>query len=667
METLLLSIGKYFFENINIFFTLFTFFYGVLILFLHNKSCPNLLTLSLVCSLVGIYLSINGIILIGVIFLILSISLLCITNLNLNFKTDFNELHRYIYIFSIIAIALGIYFRFSSLETIPNTFEGELAPYMAGATSLKGMFLANKGVDGPWAPLGILYYLPIYISYQIFGTTLYAVRFSSALVGLLTIFVLLFTTKKLFNYKVALITGILFSLNYLHIGWDRTDVHPHGVTAWPGLLICLATFNYFQNRNLINSAVLIFLMGLCWNQYPSGQTQVIIPIITFLILSLKSKVKIYDYKIITTLVLGCCCWYFSLIASYFLADGSIELLNPFTLTTQRTSWGNTSEHLSLMDKIFFLASTWIIHFKDVVLGLIYKAPFLHHQDFVALYPFYQPRTYPFLLIPFFLLGLIALFKNLKNTSSNVIIAFLISSILPGILSESPVPKRLSVFYLVADLISAIGIYYFISLTLPDVKKYKLVTLIITLSTSLFFVSALWYYCFFSGNIFNKGIPIEVLHAEKIESLIKPNALIIADINKDYNEGEFGLLLLDALSNRQNQPTFISFSNSSTRIFEYTKNPYLAYLNSLQPPNHWFYKWTKFRDIPFNEYMDTKWSRFIFIIQDKSAIEDINLYFDKIKIIKQNCINVLNGNITEIKLDKGPSFQDEMTVLVCDTK
>ena len=84
------------------------------------------------------------------------------------------------------AIGLATGFRFFALNRIPSYFEGELSPYMIGATSLKGMLLANAGWHGPWAPLGLLYYLPIYPMTTFAGTTVLAVRLASALIGVLT-------------------------------------------------------------------------------------------------------------------------------------------------------------------------------------------------------------------------------------------------------------------------------------------------------------------------------------------------------------------------------------------------------------------------------------------------------------------------------------------------
>jgi hypothetical protein len=122
--------------------------------------------------------------------------------------------------------ALGLFFRTYALNQITHGFDGELACYMAGATSLKGMLLANEGIHGPWAPLGVLYYLPMYVTTKFLGTTLLAVRLSSALVGLLTIFPLFVLVWMIAGKRAGLFAAFLFALDCLHIGWSYNVAYP---------------------------------------------------------------------------------------------------------------------------------------------------------------------------------------------------------------------------------------------------------------------------------------------------------------------------------------------------------------------------------------------------------------------------------------------------------
>ena len=87
-----------------------------------------------------------------------------------------------------LAIAIvAVFFRYYALNRVLDFFEGDLACYMAGATDLQGMLLANIGWEGPWAPMGILYYLPFWVMTAIAGSTVLAVRLASAVIGVLTL------------------------------------------------------------------------------------------------------------------------------------------------------------------------------------------------------------------------------------------------------------------------------------------------------------------------------------------------------------------------------------------------------------------------------------------------------------------------------------------------
>jgi 4-amino-4-deoxy-L-arabinose transferase-like glycosyltransferase len=87
--------------------------------------------------------------------------------------------------------------------------------------------------------LGILYYIPIWIMVKIHGVTLLALRLSSAFFGVLTVPLLYWMVRRFFGVAAASVAAWLFVFDQLHIGWSRTDIHPHGVTVWPALLVCL--------------------------------------------------------------------------------------------------------------------------------------------------------------------------------------------------------------------------------------------------------------------------------------------------------------------------------------------------------------------------------------------------------------------------------------------
>jgi hypothetical protein len=496
------------------------------------------------------------------------------------------------------------------------------------------------------------------------------VRFSSAIVGIFTIVVLFFASQRIFNLKIALVSTCIFSLNYLHIGWSRTDVHPHGVTAWPALLVLLTTFLFFEKKSLdkLRAIFLIFAMALSWHQYPSGQSAVAIPFITTIILLISGSVKTRQLKyILPTLTVGAIFWYLGLPLSYYLADGRWDFLNPFTLTTVRASWGNTSEHINTLDKVLFVVNQsfrYLLLFLD---SLVHKTTYIHHQDYLAFIPNTHPRTYAFFLIPFTLLGLSQTIKNCGQPRFAALIGILFAALAPGILSESPVPKRLSVTFLVLDIISSVGLVTSIELLYQSNRKlsYKLFNIIF--AGFVLFGSCFHVFGFLSGNQYTKHIPIELTLAKTIQGELKSNTLILAHLPKDYDLGKIIFLLLDDLFDQRNQPIFFSITNSFEQLKSYANNPQFALQDEKKFRISWIYQWTKLRDIFDNLDPNNSWSRIVFLLQYQKDQEPQTDFENRIKLIQDLCAAKINRISSTKILEAELSFQNPIALITCEQK
>ncbi len=106
---------------------------------------------------------------------------------------------------------LAIAVRLFAINRLPADFEGELAPYYLGATALDGILPANAGAGGPWAPMGLLFYVPLYLSTQFFGATLLAVRFSAAAVSLATLGLLYYFVLGAYGRTAAILAATFSS------------------------------------------------------------------------------------------------------------------------------------------------------------------------------------------------------------------------------------------------------------------------------------------------------------------------------------------------------------------------------------------------------------------------------------------------------------------------
>ena len=548
----------------------------------------------------------------------------------------------------LIIVAIGIFFRFFHLDTIVNTFEGELAPYYVGATSLKGLFIANKGIDGPWAPLGVLFYIPIYIAIKCLGSTLVAVRISSAVVGTGTLILLYFVIRRVATHSIALLSAALFAVNSLHIGWSRTDVHPHGVTTWPALLIIYTSYLFFEKYTFRYALLLIGAMALSWHQYPSGQSAVIIPwLILFATIIIPKSRKTLSLKhfslTLCVLIIGSLFWYLGLPTAYYFADGHWQFPNPFTLTSQRTSWGNTSEVMSVPSQVWFVVSQATEYLIAFFSGLTFKNIYAFHQDFLIELPGLYWRTYPVFLNPFLFLGAIYCIRNYQVRWCQLVLAMAIAALLPGILAERPYAKRMSVVFAALDWLSAVGLYVFYQSLSEASKRQSLILKSIFLAGYVFYVGWLSY-AWFSGRQFQIGVPAEIFVAKLLSEDIVPGTLLTTDLGKDYDEGKFFYLLNDTIANPKNYPVKINVTSIYGRSM----------------PEHWIHQWSQFADVESKNPSDV-FHRFIFLFQNRSLKNDE--LSEKITLLTNQCEKT-GKKVRVNHFEETLSFTNAMTEVVC---
>ncbi|MFO0417042.1 MAG: ArnT family glycosyltransferase, partial [Pseudomonadota bacterium] len=505
----------------------------------------------------------------------------------------------------IVALILRTY----ALNHIVNGFEGELSPYSAGATSLKGMLLANRGTNGPWAPLGILYYLPIYLTTSLFGTTLHALRLSSVLVGMLTLPLVYLLASRVAGRTAGHVASALFALNCLHIGWSRTDIHPHGVTTWPTLLLCWALINAFDTRKVSWGCVVAFLMGLTWHQYPSGQSAVAIPLLALGMYWLFNRFRLaLTWPQNTMVGVGVLLWIVGLPLSYYLADGRWFVKNPFTLTGPRALWGGDVGSSSPLGAAFAVFATAMRQLADVVMGIFYKQPYFFHQEWVPYAFGFNARTVPWIEAPFIAAGFAILLRHIKRFEVVVLLAWLIAGVLPGILSEHAYPKRLSTVFPALDIIAAIAIAYIVSVVISAARPLRqalaVSVVIISLAGYTAFLSNVW----FSGRFWKYGEPADINMARQFSESITPGTVVIADLNRGYEGGKYLYLLLDHLASKANRPN----------VFTVTTNPMMSRLidQPTEAPRYALdtlaYIWTKLRNHREELASNTEWSKILFV-------------------------------------------------------
>lgn len=520
----------------------------------------------------------------------------------------------------LLVILVGIFFRVYAINHVTDYFEGELSPYSAGATSLKGMFVANRGLGGPWAPLGIMYYVPIYFLANVFGATVVSLRLASAVVGIFTILVLYFLARRLVGRSGALFASALFSLNCLHIGWSRTDVHPHGVTAWPAMLICLALIKAHETRTLVWGVVLAGLMGLSWHQYPSGQSAVAIPIVATILFCVFNWCRTpLSRGQLVCVAIGVVLWFLGLPLSYYIADGQWIFLNPFNLTGPRALWGEQGGK-PLVSTILFVLISAAQHAWDIVQGIFYRVPLMFHQEWVPTFPGFYPRSVPWLEVPFVVVGLIFLCSRIRKFESAVILSWLVVAVLPSILSEGSWLKRFSTLFPCLDIIAGVGFFILLGSMRGQIGKCS-TGVVATISLLLLVgLSAFTAHVWFSGRFWKYGRTAEIDNVELIQPFITPGTIVIADVNKGYDYGKYLYLLLDHVTSPKARPNVLLWT-SSAMLDQLIEDPLLA---TQLAPQTLPYNWTKLRSQVDEVRRDFNWTRVLFIIQsgESAAAPDV---------------------------------------------
>lgn len=529
-------------------------------------------------------------------------------------------------------LGVALLFRVYALNTLFSVFEGELSHFAAAGSSIKGMFVANKGIGGPWSPLGILYYVPIYLTTKLVGTTLLSLRLSSVVIGIITIPCIYLLASRLAGRVAGHLAAALFALNTLFIGWGRSDVHPHGSTTWPTLLLCFALIKAFDTQKWSWFTAVVALMTLAWHQYPSGQSAVAIPLIAIGLYWLSNRRQLpFSAPVCAFISFGVILWYLGLPVSYMVADGNFEVRNPFNLTGPRASWSQDQVPNSVFAGALIVAQKALGHVGDVFQGLFYKQPYLCHQEWLPKLGNSYTRSVPWLEMPFVFLGFVMLWRSRMRFESLVMVAWIIAALAPGVLSERAYPKRLSTFYPAIDILCAMSVATLL-LQLKEMRVWMKGVLIAGACLAAVCYGAINSYYWFSGNGWKQGEPVEVSLAQKLAGKINKDTLVISHIQQGNDEGKYTYLLIDHLSAPLNRPngwltlTGEEFNRLLKRPLEFQD-----FARRDIP-----YQWTKLRD-QLQETVEYKgWKRVLFVIHPMQPNRTPNE--QQIQSVMQRCRN-----------------------------
>ncbi|MBC7074455.1 glycosyltransferase family 39 protein, partial [Candidatus Parcubacteria bacterium] len=191
-------------------------------------------------------------------------------------------MERKIKIFFFCAIfALALFFRFYKLKDLPPGLYPDVAIYANDAfytlktKNFKVFYEENNGREGLW-----MWILAIF--FKIFGTNVFVIKASCAILGVLTVFGIYLLTKSLYEKEgLALFSSFLLAISFWHVNFSRIGFR---VITWP--LISSFAF-YFLIEGLKTLKTKFFILagiffGLGFYTYTSFRLSVfVLPFLLF--------------------------------------------------------------------------------------------------------------------------------------------------------------------------------------------------------------------------------------------------------------------------------------------------------------------------------------------------------------------------------------------------
>ncbi len=254
-----------------------------------------------------------------------------------------------------------------------------------------------------------LYFYIILLSFKIFGISNFALRFPSALFGILSIFIFYFLLKNVFNEKKKIFYSILGALIFLTSRWFLNFARfsfEGTFLLFLELTSLLFMYKYFSNKKNINLVLSGIFAGLSFLSYTPGRIFFLVPL--FFLFLKKSSLKSYFFYLVSFLIVA------APLLFYLITNKDIRF-NEISILSQNTSFSakiNTvSENVQKTALMF--------HFKGDMNG---------RHNFPG-----KPALNPILGI-LFILGLVLSVRKINEYPNKLFLFYFLVSLLPTFLT-----------------------------------------------------------------------------------------------------------------------------------------------------------------------------------------------------------------------------------------
>lgn len=356
-------------------------------------------------------------------------------------------------------VLLGFFLRIYKLTSAPAGFFCDEAAIGYNAYSILKTGVDEYGKPYPFFFRSFGAYrnpVPIYLmtsSIAIFGLNEFAVRFTSAVIGILTVFFVFFLIKQVFDFKVAFFSSFFLAISPWHIHFSRFGSEyiyfPFFFTF--GLLVFILGL---KRKFYLPIAFFIFGASL-YTYYPAW---LIIPLFVF------GLMIFYHHQLLKKkkeFLVGFLIFLFALVPLLVGVKNEVAL----------TRWGQVSvlktiqsQKLGFSDSFKTLANTYLSHFSYDF--LFKKGDINYPGHFIRRFSVRGMGELYLFQLPLLIIGCLLLIINWKKPFSKVIFLWLalypLGSTLIGTDGGGPFAFR-SIFGVVPfQIISAIGITKIIS-------------------------------------------------------------------------------------------------------------------------------------------------------------------------------------------------------------
>jgi 4-amino-4-deoxy-L-arabinose transferase-like glycosyltransferase len=355
--------------------------------------------------------------------------------------------------YTLTALIVGAFLvRVIRISSIPIVLSGDEAS--AGFSAIE--FIEGKTNNifrVGWYSFPTFYFFIQSIPIKLLGQTTYALRLSSAIAGALTVGVLYWTVKAMFNQRTALLSAIFLAALHYHNHFSRIGLN----NVWDGLwfVVVLGLLWYgWERENRLAFLLAGFSLGLSQYFYVSGRALfLLVPFWVFVAAILdwpKFKRNLPDVILLELVAIVT----FFPLARYFIQHPD-EFMAPMRKVSILGTWLQNEVHLTGKPG-------WQIVLRQITLSFLGYT----HIPIQFWYKPFEPIL-RFLPAVLFFLGLVSLFPKLRQSRSILILSWLVTIGLMGGLSEStPAAQR----YVAVAPVLAIVVGYGLSVLAAELAK-----------------------------------------------------------------------------------------------------------------------------------------------------------------------------------------------------